>query len=101
MLLPLYDYSSHFHRLYTEIVTDSLTEFSYDADLAGLEYNFASHSLGLWVTLSGYNDKLSVLARHVLQKIKDIQVSPERLEVIKEQVWPCHYIITWNLLILV
>ncbi|KAF7969517.1 hypothetical protein HWV62_27003 [Athelia sp. TMB] len=73
-------------RLYTEIVTDSLTEFSYDADLAGLQYEFASHSLGLWITLSGYNDKLPVLARHVLEKMKDIKVNPERLEVMKEQV---------------
>jgi insulysin len=67
-------------------VTDSLTEFSYDADLAGLHYSFSSHNLGLWVTLSGYNDKLPVLAHHVLEKIKDIAVDPERLQVMKEQV---------------
>jgi secreted Zn-dependent insulinase-like peptidase len=75
-----------FVRLYTDLVTDSLAEFSYDADLAGLQYTFASHSLGLWVTLSGYNDKLPVLAHHVLEKIKDIEVDPERLRVMKEQV---------------
>lgn len=73
-------------RLYTDVVTDALTEFSYDADLAGLEYNFASHSLGFFITLSGYNDKLSVLARHVLEKVKNIEINPARLEVLKEQV---------------
>jgi insulysin len=73
-------------RLFTDLVTDSLTEFSYDAELAGLEYSFASHTQGLWVTLSGYNDKLPVLAHHVLERIKDIKVDPERLRVIKEHV---------------
>lgn len=75
-----------FVRLYTDLVTDSLAEFAYDAELAGLEYSFASHSLGLFVTLNGYNDKLSVLARHVLEKVKNIKVVPERLEIAKEQV---------------
>jgi insulysin len=73
-------------RLYTDLVTDSLAEFAYDADLAGLQYSLASHSLGLWVTLSGYNDKLPVLTHHVLEKIKDIKVDPERLRIIKEHV---------------
>jgi insulysin len=78
--------SSVLTRLYTELVTDSLTEFAYDAELAGLEYGFASHSLGLFITLSGYNDKLPVLARHVLERVKNIKVLPERLEIVKEQV---------------
>ncbi|KAH7923541.1 hypothetical protein BV22DRAFT_1015236 [Leucogyrophana mollusca] len=73
-------------RLFSELVGDSLTEFSYDADLAGLSYNFGSHSLGLSVLLSGYNDKLSVLGRHVLETVKNLQIRSDRLEVMKEQV---------------
>lgn len=67
-------------------MTDSLAEFAYDAELAGLQYNFGSHTLGLLVALSGYNDKLPVLAHHVLEKARDITISPERLKVIKEHV---------------
>ena len=70
----------------SSVLTRYDTKFSYDADLAGLEYNFTSHSLGLYVTLNGYNDKLAVLARHVLEKAKNIQISPIRLELIKEQI---------------
>lgn len=72
--------------MYSDIVNDSLSEFSYDADLAGLSYNFLQHSGGLLVSMSGYNDKMVVLVQHVLEKIKALAVNPERLAVMKEQV---------------
>lgn len=72
--------------LFADLVTDSLTEFAYDADLAGLSYNFGAHSLGMYVTLSGYNDKLHVLAKDVLERAKALKVNPERLSVMKDQV---------------
>ncbi|KAG6907416.1 hypothetical protein DXG01_008988 [Tephrocybe rancida] len=73
-------------KLYADIVNDSLTEYSYDADLAGLSYNFMSHTSGLYVSISGYNDKLSVLVRKVLEAVKSLSVDPQRLVVMKEQV---------------
>jgi len=73
-------------RLYSDIVNDALTEFSYDADLAGLSYHFVQHTTGLFVAMNGYNDKMSVLVQHVLEKLKGIIVNPERLAVMKEQV---------------
>jgi len=73
-------------RIYTDIVNDSLTEFSYDADLAGLSYSFTSHSTGFNVATSGYNDKMSALVGHVLEKVKALVVDPQRLEVIKDEV---------------
>ncbi|CDO73578.1 hypothetical protein BN946_scf185014.g48 [Trametes cinnabarina] len=72
-------------RLFADLVTDSLTEFAYDADLAGLSYYFGAHSLGLYVTLSGYNDKLHVLAKHVLERVRNHKVNIDRLEVMKDQ----------------
>ncbi|KAI0748561.1 Metalloenzyme, LuxS/M16 peptidase-like protein [Daedaleopsis nitida] len=72
-------------RLFADLVTDSLTEFAYDADLAGLSYNFSHQSLGLYVTLSGYNDELHLLAKTVLERAKNLKVDPERLEVMKDQ----------------
>lgn len=72
--------------LFADLVTDSLTEFAYDADLAGLAYSFHPHNTGLIAAMNGYNDKISVLAQHVLDKIKTLVVDPRRLEVIKESV---------------
>ncbi len=60
-------------RLYAALVTDALKEYSYDADLAGLTYLFDASSLGFFVTVTGYNDKLHVLL-------------PDRLDVIIEKV---------------
>ncbi|KAF7295456.1 Insulin-degrading enzyme [Mycena indigotica] len=73
-------------RLYADIINDSLTEYSYDASLAMLEYRFIAHSGGLYVAINGYNDKMSVLVQQVLEKIKNIVVDPSRLEIMKEQV---------------
>lgn len=75
-----------YFRLFSDLVNDSLTEFAYDADLAGLSYNFSPHSTGLFITMNGYNDKLSVLVRHVIEKVKDITVDSKRLDVVKEEV---------------
>jgi insulysin len=74
------------YRLYAALVTDALNEYSYDADLAGLTYLFDASSLGFFVTISGYNDKLHVLLRDVLVKAKDLEVRADRLDVMIEKV---------------
>ncbi|KAJ7311450.1 Metalloenzyme, LuxS/M16 peptidase-like protein, partial [Mycena albidolilacea] len=72
-------------RLYSDVVNDSLTEFAYDASLGMVEYNFVPHSNGLYVAMNGFNDKMSVLVKAVLEKIKGIVVAADRLAVMKEQ----------------
>lgn len=78
------------HRLYADLVNDALTEFSYDASLAGLHYSFKGGQSGLIVTMNGYNDKMLVLAKDVFDTIKRLVVNPERLEVFKHQVHDMH-----------
>ena len=65
---------------------DALNEYSYDADLAGLTYSFKASSLGFYISVSGYNDKLHVLLRDVLGKAKSLEVHADRLEVMAEKV---------------
>ena len=76
-------------RLFADLVGDSLTEFSYNADLAGLSYNYTSHSFGTYLVIGGYNDKLPLLLRHIFEKIKGLKVESDRLDVVKEQVRIC------------
>ncbi len=78
--------TEHWYRLYTVLVTDALNEYSYDAALAGLSYSIEASSLGFYVSVSGYNDKLHVLLRDVLEKAKSLEVRGERLDVMKEKV---------------
>ncbi|PPQ98811.1 hypothetical protein CVT24_003365 [Panaeolus cyanescens] len=77
--------SSVMTRLYSDLVNDSLSEYSYNADLAGLTYSFSSHTGGLYITMHGYNDKMSILAEHVLDRMKHLVIDPQRLSVLKEQ----------------
>jgi len=72
-------------RLYTDVVRDALEEYSYDAELAGLDYSVTSHSMGFEIAISGYNDKLSVLLEKVLVTMRDLEVKSERFEIIKER----------------
>jgi len=54
--------------------------------LAGLRYQFAAQSTGLFISISGYNDKLAVLMQHVLEKAKGLVVNPDRFAVITEEI---------------
>lgn len=72
-------------RLYSDVVRDALEEYSYDAELAGLDYSVSSHSMGIEIAVSGYNDKLSVLLEKVLITMRDLEVKPDRFEIIKER----------------
>ena len=73
------------YSLYADLVNDSLTEFSYDADLAGLSYTLFSHSNGLYMTMNGYNDKMAVLVQDILEKLKNTPINENRLASMKEQ----------------
>ncbi|ORY56460.1 Metalloenzyme, LuxS/M16 peptidase-like protein [Leucosporidium creatinivorum] len=72
-------------RLFTELVKDALTEYSYDAELAGLSYTFETQGDGILLTVDGYNDKLHVLAKVVVEKMKELKVDEERLRLITDQ----------------
>ncbi|KZT41760.1 hypothetical protein SISSUDRAFT_981316 [Sistotremastrum suecicum HHB10207 ss-3] len=72
-------------RLIAELVTDALQEYSYDADLAGLQYSFSSSSRGFQLSLSGYNSKLPVLLQKVLDTFRNLKVDSVRLAVVREQ----------------
>jgi insulysin len=60
-------------------------EYSYDAEISGLGYSIVAHSLGLDVSVSGYNDKMPVLLEKVLVSMRDLKVREERFHIIKER----------------
>ncbi|KAJ1309144.1 hypothetical protein OPQ81_004817 [Rhizoctonia solani] len=72
-------------RMFVELVKDALTEFTYDAELAGMKYSIVCNGGSFVIVSEGYNDKLSVLVEHVLEKVKGILISQDRVTVIKEQ----------------
>ncbi|KAF3396235.1 A-factor-processing enzyme [Penicillium rolfsii] len=72
-------------KLYCELVRDSLDEYSYDAELAGLDYHLAANILGLDISVGGYNDKMSVLLEKVLNTMRGLVVNQDRFNIIKER----------------
>ncbi|KAF2871159.1 Metalloenzyme, LuxS/M16 peptidase-like protein [Massariosphaeria phaeospora] len=71
--------------LYRELVTDTLAEYSYDADLAGLVYEFNNHSSGFSISVEGYNDKLHVLLEKVLVSVRDLDIREDRFKINHER----------------
>ncbi|KAI0396882.1 peptidase M16 inactive domain-containing protein [Xylariaceae sp. FL0594] len=72
-------------KLMTDLVRDALVECTYDADVAGLQYSISADSRGLFVEVSGYNDKLAVLLEQVLLTLRDLVVKDDRFEIIKDR----------------
>ncbi|KAL9107466.1 MAG: hypothetical protein Q9227_007663 [Pyrenula ochraceoflavens] len=72
-------------KLFCELVIDALSEYSYDAELAGLEYGLGPTSAGLDINVSGYNDKMTVLLEKVLTTIKSLVIRQDRFSVMKER----------------
>ena len=73
-------------RLFLDLVQDAMNEYSYNADLAGLSYKLETQANGILINIDGYNDKLPVLAKVVLEKMAKLQVDPQRFEIIKDQI---------------
>ncbi|KAI0746531.1 LuxS/MPP-like metallohydrolase [Daedaleopsis nitida] len=73
-------------RLFVDLVQDALSEVTYDAAIAGLGYSVGNDDEGISIGVGGYNDKLDVLLRTVLEKICGIQVAPDRLQVFQEKI---------------
>lgn len=72
-------------RFFTDLVRDALEEYSYDAELAGLQYHVSLDARGLFLEVSGYNDKLSVLLEQVLKTIRDLEIKEDRFNIVKER----------------
>lgn len=72
-------------RMFCQLVKDALGEYSYDAELAGLEYELGDYNVGIGIDVSGYNDKISVLLEKVLVTMRDLEVKPDRFKIVKER----------------
>ncbi|KAF2437115.1 a-pheromone processing metallopeptidase Ste23 [Tothia fuscella] len=85
---PLASISPHagaMAQIYQGLVQDALVEYSYAADISGLEYQLIGHSLGMDVSVSGYNDKMAVLLEKLLISMRDLEVDSGRFKIIKER----------------
>ncbi len=72
-------------RLSVEMLLEALNEQAYQAEIAGMNYNLYAHQGGVTLTLSGFNDKQSLLLKLILHTFTQRSFNPERFETIKGQ----------------
>lgn len=72
-------------NLFIDLLDDELLPFAYDAEVAGLEYAVSSSRDGIVINTSGYNDKIHVLLKDILQKVKGFDLSEARFDTWKER----------------
>ena len=58
--------------LYAELVKDALNEYSYDASVAGLQYELTNTTKGLQLVFYGYNDVMPILMTKVTETMLTI-----------------------------
>jgi len=71
-------------NLFVELLRDSLTEYSYAAELAGLKYNINPTNYGLTVSLTGFSDKMNILLDTIFERMASFRVDPQRFSILKE-----------------
>lgn len=72
-------------KLFIELLKDGLNEYSYPADIAGLQYAIDPTVGGMTLTFSGYNDKMMVLLEKVLQKLTSLVIEENRFLIEKDR----------------
>nr|KAJ3423186.1 Insulinase (Peptidase M16) [Polyrhizophydium stewartii] len=72
-------------RLFADLFKDALNEFSYYAEIAGLEYKLDNTVDGMTLTIHGYNDKIHVLLGKIGEKMKSFTVDESQFARIKER----------------
>lgn len=72
-------------QLVTSLVEESLSKYSYDAALAGLDYSLGTDTSGVLLAVSGYSDKLPLLASVVIDKLKAFEIDQKEFEIVHDR----------------
>lgn len=77
--------NSNFTHLFVQLFKDSLTEFLYGAELAGLRFTVNNTTNGISMLINGYSDKQKEFLETILEKMFNFQIDPKRFEIMCEQ----------------
>uniref|UniRef100_A0AAQ4Q1M2 Insulin-degrading enzyme n=2 Tax=Gasterosteus aculeatus aculeatus TaxID=481459 RepID=A0AAQ4Q1M2_GASAC len=70
--------------LYLELLKDSLNEYAYAAELAGLNYDLQNTVYGMYLSVKGYSDKQHILLKKIVEKMANFEIDEKRFDIIKE-----------------
>lgn len=83
-------------RLFTDLFRDHVSEETYAAELAGLRMSAMYSGGHIVLSTSGYNDRLPVLMKTAIEKLKGFKIDPERFELLKDDVRPSLAHFSWK-----
>ncbi|CAH1642013.1 unnamed protein product [Spodoptera littoralis] len=66
------------------LLRDSLQQFAYAAELAGLRWSIGNAKYGISVTIDGYDDKQNVLLDKIVDHMINFTADPKRFHIMKE-----------------
>ncbi|WP_199711770.1 insulinase family protein [Alginatibacterium sediminis] len=72
-------------RLALELFLDHLSQLTYQAEIAGINYHIYAHQGGYTLHISGFSEKQALLLKMVLGNRTFGQFNPQRFEIIKQQ----------------
>lgn len=70
--------------IYSKLLTDSLNEYSYSANLAGIHYRVENSPNGFLLEVSGYSEKLPVILAKIVDELMKFDFERSRFDIIKE-----------------
>ncbi|XP_068709633.1 insulin-degrading enzyme-like [Montipora foliosa] len=72
-------------HLFVELLKDSLNEYAYNAEIAGVEYKIENTMYGMCLSIKGYNHKQPVLLKKIFDRMTNFQIDPKRFPLVKER----------------
>lgn len=71
-------------HLFVALFKDSINEFLYMAELAGLRFNISNTTNGVSMLISGYSDKQSKFLETILDKMFNFEIDEKRFDIMCE-----------------
>lgn len=75
----------YFSITHAHNILQSLTEFLYTAELAGLRLTISNTTNGISFLVNGYSEKQAIFLENILEKMFNFEVDEKRFEILKEQ----------------
>ncbi|XP_011065104.1 PREDICTED: insulin-degrading enzyme-like [Acromyrmex echinatior] len=80
--------SCNFTYMFINLFRESLNEYTYAANLAGLQWELNSFKYGITLSIDGYDDKQHVLLEKIMDRMINFEVDPKRFEILKKKyIW--------------
>lgn len=71
-------------NLFIDLLSDSLAEYTYAAELAGLRYRISMTSYGIQIDLNGYDNKFEILMEKIIERMATFKIDEKRYNVLKD-----------------